>query len=181
MALGELGATAGAIAAGTNLANTKVNALGTAANALRGSISSGGSVNSSKQASANYSDSYANVAGNIASARSKAYADIANAQSRMNWGTAADYNAGQAEINRIWQEYMANTQYQRAVEDMRKAGLNPILAAQNGIGGASIGSGAQASMTAPQTFMGQSIAEQNSASHAEGWSQGLWTGLPLSA
>lgn len=191
-ALGALGTATGITGAITGAVNTRINAAGTLANALRGSISNGGSVNSSRSAGANYADSWSNTAGNIASARSQAYADMANATARANWDTAAGYNASQAEINRIWQEYMANTQYQRAVQDMRKAGLNPILAAQNGIGGASIGSGAQASLTAPQTFMGHSIAEQNSAMHSEGWNEssssgsswthseeGLATGLKL--
>lgn len=66
---------------------------------------------------------------------------------------AAEYNAREAEKNRKWQEQMSNTAYQRAVEDMRKAGINPILAAQNG--GASIGAGASASIGAPSASMAQ--------------------------
>lgn len=46
--------------------------------------------------------------------------------------TAMSYNSAEALKNREWQEHMSNTSYQRAVEDMKKAGLNPILAFSNG-------------------------------------------------
>lgn len=55
-------------------------------------------------------------------------------------GTAMQYNkemmeaankaaAEEAEKNRDWQKMMSDTAFQRAVEDMKKAGINPILAA----------------------------------------------------
>ena len=56
---------------------------------------------------------------------------------------AMDFEADQAAINRKWQEDMSNSAYQRAVKDLRAAGLNPALAYQQG--GAATTSGATAS------------------------------------
>lgn len=52
-------------------------------------------------------------------------------------------NAEQAALNRDFQSKMSSTAHQREVEDLRKAGLNPILSAH---GGASTPSGSMATM-----------------------------------
>ena len=58
-------------------------------------------------------------------------------------------SAEQAQINRDFQERLSNSAYQRQVQDMSAAGLNPMLAYMKG-GGASTPSGSQANVIAPQ-------------------------------
>lgn len=58
------------------------------------------------------------------------------------------FSAEQAQMDRDFQERMANTQYQRGVADMRASGVNPALAI--GQGGAAAPSGQAAASVNPQ-------------------------------
>lgn len=113
--------------------------------------------------------------GSEASARDLLFAREANREQQRMWDYQAAYNAKQAQIDRDFQEYMSNTSYQRAVADLLKAGLNPILAAGNA--GASTPSGAMASAglatsaKANATADSYSYSRGTSAQKSENWSK----------
>lgn len=97
-----------------------------------------------------------------AQAKAALWADLTTAE--LNSARSAE----QAKIARDWSENMSNSMYQRAVSDLRKAGLNPILAASNGGAGvpsASVGivdSGATGSASdATQAAMSALVATNN--------------------
>lgn len=63
--------------------------------------------------------------------------------------TVNRFNSSEAQKSRDWQENMSNTSYQRAVQDLKLAGLNPVLAYSNG--GASTPQGATANSSSSRT------------------------------
>ena len=71
-------------------------------------------------------------------------------------------SAKEAEKNRSFQEDMSNTSYQRAVADMKAAGINPMLSAK--VGGASTPSGSQAEQRDVVTPAVQSAVAARTAS-----------------
>lgn len=74
---------------------------------------------------------------------------------------ARGFNALEAAKSRDWTQQMSNTAYQRAMSDMRSAGLNPILAYSQG--GASSPSGPAASGSAASMSAGGAPMADSSA------------------
>lgn len=112
-----------------------------------------------------YSENYGRTFGAEASARDLEYAREANKVQGNMWQDQARYNAEQAALDREFQAYMSNTSYQRAVADLLKAGLNPILA----VGGqASTPIGATASAGLSTAAKGVSHADSYSGGYSRG-------------
>lgn len=140
------------------------NTIGSIANAGQGTF--GGGYSSGSSYGANSARNYTNGAeATIANMRS-AYNRMQKQQ--QSWEDTAAYNSAEAAKLREWQEYMSNTAYQRAVRDMKLAGINPILAYTQG--GAATGTGMAASMDAISGAQGNAVAD--SYGESSGYSYG---------
>lgn len=137
--------------------------------ALIGGESSGGSQNSAFSNS--NAESFSHTYGAEATMSSAEAARIAFERQKELLEMTQKFNAEEAQKQRDWQELMSNTIYTRSVENMKQAGINPILASGMGLSGASVGSGATASVGVPSAQMAQTIADQNSAYTSSGHSE----------
>lgn len=97
----------------------------------------------------------ASLLGSIFSSNTSASNQAQQIQAQQQMQTQSEeFNASQAQLNRDFQSQMSNTAYQRASQDMQKAGLNP--AAMFGSGSAaSSPSGSTASIGTPTVPVSQ--------------------------
>lgn len=127
-------------------AANRANAASAAAQSAQGAFNAGQTAIANNISSQNlaaqydYNSAQAAMANNFSSMMW----DKTAAWNEEMWERQAEFNRIEAEKNRKWQEMMRATAYQTAVEDMQKAGINPILAA-GGIT-ASAGGGSAASV-----------------------------------
>ena len=159
-------------------AAARANGVSAAAQSAQGSFNQG----SANNANAIGTDRLAQLYG-----FNSAQASYANDFTQQMWNQAAgwneemferqmEFNAEQARLNREWQERMDSTKYQRAIGDMEKAGLNPVLAVTGGGISAGSGSGSAASVSAPS--MGGASGQMASGGLLQGVSasEGNYTG-----
>lgn len=158
----------GALNAGSNILNQNNSWSESQGQAIEDSW--GGGWSSGATASQAVSDAYSRVYGREASAEDILRAKEANMLQAEFLAQQQEYNSKEARLQRDWQEYMSNTAYQRAVRDLRAAGLNPILAAGNY--GASTPGGGFASSGLQNAYKATTYPEQESRSNSSSWGSG---------
>lgn len=105
----------------------------------------------------------ANAANSIGSMAFNAW----QAKKQRDWAsqeaaTARSFNASQSQIERDWSKMMSDTAVQRKMQDLEKAGINPLLASTDG---ANVPAAGSARASVPDG----SAARVNSSSIASQW------------
>lgn len=134
-------------------------------------LGKGESYSGGTQGSQNTSIGYGGTYGTGANATAESWAMMryANDYNSLEAEKNREFQAEQARLNRKWQEKMSNTAYQRAVADLQKAGINPILAYSSG---ASTPSGSSASGSSASSAMGSAYTDNYTYSSGQGTSWG---------
>lgn len=174
LAAGLIGSALGsALSAGVSARNTDVQqqtsyATAPITNGISGNFGAAQSVSDSSGGSFQQGWSEGYTAGKEASEADIIRAREANETQKEMMQMQMDYNRAEAKLAREWSENMSNTAYQRAVADLKAAGLSPILAAGNL--GASTPTASFASSGLGTAQKAQTFADQYSKSGSSGGS-----------
>lgn len=103
------------------------------------------------------------------------YQDIANQFNALEAEKARNFNADEAQKSRDFQQYLTENAYSIMVEDLKKAGLNPVLAYTNGTSFA--GSSSSASAGSASSSGGRSSSGFSSKGSSGGVVSSLLTAL----
>lgn len=153
--MSSIGAIAGALGSGiANFANytagaaARANGVSAAAQSAQGIFNQNSANNANNIASDRIAEQYQFNAAQAAMANqfTAEMWEKSAAWNEMMYNKMMQYNHDEAQINRNWQNKMMSTAYQRAVKDMEKAGINPILAVTGGGIATGSGSGSAASV-----------------------------------
>lgn len=139
---GIFGRSKNLVTAGSNAVKTAMTGLGAALNPIANTTATAEAAFDKSQQSANQA---------MAFEASQAAQQMAFQREMLK--QQMQFNSAEAQINRQWQQEMRKTAYQDTVQDMIKAGINPILAAQLGATGLS-GGGAASAGTASGAMAG---------------------------
>lgn len=174
----SLGEGLNTFAAQTAQAAAQANAISAASQSAQGAFNQASANQANAQNIQNMMNQYQFNAGQAAMANQfteSMWHQSADWNEEM-WERQAAFNAEQAEIQRNWAENMANTQYQRAVSDMSKAGLNPILAVTGGGVGTGVPNGATASVGGSSVGSAQGAMASGGLVGANAASEGMYQG-----
>lgn len=102
-----------------------------------------------------------------------------NTQNRLIAQDVTQAQLAEAARNRDFQERMSSTAYQRAMADMRAAGLNPILAYQQGGASAPSGSVGQVAQPQVETARAHQASAAQAAPHVSAIQAGLSSAMQI--
>lgn len=174
----SIGAGLNNFAGASARAASKANGVSAAAQSAQGAFNGGQAAIANGIGTNRLAEQYAFNAAQAASANQFTMDmwDKAAAWNEMMFDRQAEFNSKEAQKNRDWLAQMDNTKYQRAITDMKSAGLNPVLAVTGGGISTMSGGGGAASVSAPSMGGASGHAASGGVMNGINASEGNYTG-----